>query len=149
MKRYLTSPLLLSKPKDGETFYIYLVVSETTVSMILIREEGGKQLLVYYLSRALLDAKTRCTKLEKLMLALVMAARKLHRYFQCHPIIVLTTFPLKTILHKPELSGRLAKWAVELSKVDITFQPGTAIKSQVLANFIVNFTPNIYEQAEK
>ena len=78
-----------------------------------------------------------------------MAARKLHPYFQCHPIIVLTTFPLKTILHKPELSGRLAKWAVELSKVDITFQPRTAIKSQVLANFIVNFTPNIYEQAEK
>ena len=46
LKRYLTSPLLLLKPKDGETFYIYLVVSETTVSMVLIREEGGKQLLV-------------------------------------------------------------------------------------------------------
>ena len=75
------------------------------------------------MSRALLDAETRYTELEKLALALVMAARKLRPYFQCHPIIVLTTFPLKAILHKPELSERLVKWAVELSEFDITFQP--------------------------
>ena len=101
------------------------------------------------MSKALLDAETRYTELEKLALALFMVAKKLRPYFQCHPIIVLTTFPLKTVLHKPELTGRLVKWAVELSEFDITFQPWTTIKSQVLVNFVVNFTPNIHEQVEK
>ena len=145
LKRYLTSLPLLSKPQDGETLYIYLAVSEIIVSAVLIREEEGKHLPVYYVSRALLDGKTRYIELEKRTLALVMAARKLHLYFQCHSITVLTTFPLKTILHKPELSGRLVKWAVELSEFDITFKPRIAIKSQVLANFIDDFAPNIHE----
>ena len=149
LKRYLTSPLLFSKPKDGETLYIYLAVSETTVSVVLIRKEEGKQLPVYYVSRALLDTETRYTELKKLALALVIAAKKLRLYFQCHPIIVLTTFPLNTILHKPELPGRLTKWAVELNEFNITFLPQTAIKSQVLVDFIVDFTPNIHEQAKK
>ena len=101
------------------------------------------------MSRALLDVETIYTELEKLALALVMAARKLRPYFQCHPITVLITFPLKTILPKSELSRRLTKWAVELNEFDITFQTWTAIKSQVLADFIANFTPNIHEQADK
>ena len=149
LKRYLTSPPLLSKPKDRETLYIYLAVSEIVVSAVLIREEEGKQLPVYNVSRALLDAENKYIELEKLALTLVLAAKKLQPYFQCHSIIVLTMFPLKTILHKPELSGRLIKWAVKLNEFDISFQPRTAIKLQVLANFIVNFTPNILEQAEK
>ena len=78
-----------------------------------------------------------------------MAARKLRPYFQCHSITVLTTFPFKTILHKPDLSERLTKCVVELSEFDITFHPWTAIKSQGLVDFIANFPPNIHEQAEK
>ncbi len=53
--------------------------------------------------------------MEKLALALVTAARKLWPYFQCHQIVIITAYPLKGILQKPELSGRLTKWAVELS----------------------------------
>ena len=102
--RHLTSPPLPSKLKDGETLYIYLAASETTVSVVLIREEEGKQLQVYYVSRTLLDAETRYTELEKLAVTLVMAARKLRPYFQCRSIMVLTTFPLKNILHKLELA---------------------------------------------
>ncbi|KAL5561188.1 hypothetical protein UlMin_030935 [Ulmus minor] len=99
LKRYLTSPPLLSKPKDGEQLYIYLVVSKGAVSAVLVREEEGKQFTVYYVSKSMLDAETRYTQLEKLALALVTAARKLRPYFQCHPITVLTTYPLKSILH--------------------------------------------------
>ena len=91
----------------------------------------------------MLDAETLYTQLEKLALALVRVPRKLRPYFQCHLITVLTTYLLKSILHKPELSGRLTKWTVELSEYDITFQPRTALKSQVLADFIADFAPNI------
>ena len=93
------------------------------------------------MSKSLLDAETRYSQLDKLALALVTVARKLWPYFQCHPIVVITTFPLKGILHKLELFGWLTKWAVDLSEHDISFQPHTAIKSQVLADFIADFTP--------
>ncbi|XP_070013132.1 uncharacterized protein [Nicotiana sylvestris] len=78
-----------------------------------------------------------------------MASRKLRPYFQCHHISVITTFPLRNILHKQELSGRLAKWAIELSEYDIIYHPRIAIESQVLADFIVDFSTNLIPQVEK
>ena len=56
---------------------------------------------------------------------------------------------MKSILYKLELSNRLTKWTVELSEYDITFQLRTALKSQVLADFIVDFAPNVTPQADK
>lgn len=97
----------------------------------------------------MLDAETRYTQLEKLTLALVIVAHKLRSYFQCHLIIMLTMYPLKSILHKFEFSDQLTKWALELSEYDIAFQPRTALKSNVLANFIANFTPNMTLQDNK
>ncbi|KAF8103043.1 hypothetical protein N665_0188s0004 [Sinapis alba] len=64
-------------------------------------------------------------------------AQKLRTYFQSQAIIVLTTFPLRTILHRPSQSGRLAKWAIELSEYDIKYQTKTYAKSQVLEDFLV------------
>ena len=101
------------------------------------------------MNKSLLDVETRYTQLEKLVLALVTAAWKLQPYFQCHPITVLTIYPLKSILHKPELSGRLTKWTVELNEYHITFQPRTAFKSQVLADFITDFALNVTSQVGK
>ena len=56
---------------------------------------------------------------------------------------------MKNILHKPELSEWLTKWAVELSEHHIDYQPRTAIKSQVLADFIADFSPCSLIQAQK
>ncbi|XP_060972375.1 uncharacterized protein LOC133038292 [Cannabis sativa] len=149
LKSYLSSPPLLAKPKDGETLFMYLAVSVAAVSAALVRGDEGKQQPIYYVSKTLLDAETRYTKLEKLALALVTAGCKLRPYFQCHPIVVLTQYPLRSILHKPELCGRMTKWAVELSEYDITYQPRTTIKSQVLADFIADFSCVGQVQAEK
>ena len=78
--------------------------------------------------------------MEKLILALVTAARKLRPYFQAHTIEVLTEYPMKQVLHKPETLGRLMEWAIELSEFDIRYKPKTVIKEQVLADFIMEFT---------
>ena len=77
--------------------------------------------------------------MEKLILALVTIARKLRPYFQVHTIEVLTEYPMKQVLHKLETSGRLMKWAIELSKFDIRYMPKTATKGQVLADFVMEF----------
>ena len=78
--------------------------------------------------------------MEKLILTLVTAARKLRPYFQAHTIEVPTEYPMKQVLHKPETSRRLMKWAIELSEFDIKYRPKTAIKGQVLTDFVMEFT---------
>ncbi|KAK1379936.1 hypothetical protein POM88_026680 [Heracleum sosnowskyi] len=69
-----------------------------------------------------------------------MASRKLRPYFQAHKIEVLTNQPLRNILHSPQVSGRLIKWAIELGEFDIKYKPRTAIKAQALADFMVECT---------
>ena len=99
------------------------------------------------MSKSRLDIETHYSLLEKLALALVTAARKLRPYFQCHLIVVITTYLLKGILQKLKLFGRLTKWVVELSKYHISYQLRTTIKSQDLADFIADFTPKAQTQA--
>ncbi|XP_056857094.1 uncharacterized protein LOC130506461 [Raphanus sativus] len=149
LKSYLTTPPLLSKPLEGDVLLLYLAVSEHAVSTILVREEGRKQHPIYYVSKSLLDAETRYCHLEKLAFALVNASRKLRPYFQAHHIAVVTSFPIKAVLHKPEVSGRLAKWAIELGEYDVIFRPATAIKSQVLADFVAEFSPAMLPALEQ
>ena len=91
----------------------------------------------FYVSRMLLDAETRYSAVEKMVLALVNAKKKLRHYFETHPIIVITDFPIKQILSKPDLSGRLTKWAIDLGIYDIRYLPRAAKKGQVMANLLV------------
>ena len=78
--------------------------------------------------------------MEKLILALVTISRKLRPYFQAHTIEVSTEYSMKQVLHKLETSRRLMKWAIELSEFDIIYKPKTAIKMQVLVDFVMEFT---------
>ena len=80
--------------------------------------------------------------MEKLAFALVIASRKLRHYFQAHVINVLIDHPLKKAMNKLEVVGRLVQWAIELSEFDVRYQPRSAIKAQVLVDFITEFTPN-------
>ena len=78
--------------------------------------------------------------MEKLAFTLVTVARKLKSYFQAYTVIVLTDKPLWRVMSNPEATGRLALWAIELSEFDIQYLPRTAIKGQVVTDFIVEFT---------
>ncbi|KAL5574153.1 hypothetical protein UlMin_023750 [Ulmus minor] len=139
LKTYLGRPPLLSKPQEGESLILYLAVSKGAVSSALVREEEGVQWPIYYTSKCLLDAETRYPEVEKLALALMIAARKLYPYFQAHTSIVPTKFPLKQILQKPDTS------------FDVLFKPHTAIKGQALADFIAEFMyqPTSLESAKE
>ena len=128
LKTYLSSPPILVSPVEGELLTLYLAVSDFSTSAVLVRDKERVQHPVYYCSRALREAGERCPRMEKLILALVTAARKLRPYFQAHTIEVPTEYPMKQVLHKPEVSGRLMKWAIELSEFDIRYKPKTAIK---------------------
>ena len=140
LKTYLSSPPILVSPIEGKLLTLYLAVSDFSTSAVLVRDKDRVQHPVYYCSRALRGAEERYPRMEKLILALVTAARKLRPYFQAHTIEVPTEYPMKQVLHKPETSGRLMKWAIELSEFDIRYKSKTAIKGQVLADFVMEFT---------
>ena len=137
----LPSPLSLSQPIDGMELYLYLVASTIVVRVTLVRsDKDDKQKLVYFVSKMLTNAETRFTKFEQISLALGMAAKKLHPYFQAHTIIVLTSYLIKAILRKPDASGWILKWVVELSEFDIEYYLRSAIKGQVLVDFMVEMS---------
>jgi hypothetical protein len=66
----------------------------------------------------------------------------LRHSIQAHRVVVVTSYPLKAILHNSNATGNIAKWAAELAEFQLEFQPRHAVKSQVLADFIMEWTPS-------
>jgi hypothetical protein len=71
---------------------------------------------------------------------MVLARRKLRHYFESHPVTVVSSFSLGEIVQSKETSGRVAKWTVELMGEALSFAPRKAIKSQILADFLDEWT---------
>ena len=78
--------------------------------------------------------------MEKLAFALITVARKLKPYFQAHTIVVLTDQPLKRAMSSPEAAGRMALWAIKLSKFDVQYRLQTIVKGQIVADFTAEYT---------
>ncbi|XP_022841838.1 uncharacterized protein LOC111365514 [Olea europaea var. sylvestris] len=125
LKQTLAIPPVLAKPGPGDTLFLYLAVSRNAVSGVLVKEKGKVQQPIYY----------------------VITARKLRQYFQSHPIIVLTNQPLKHILQRPDVSGRLLRWAIELDSSGsgagiIIISPDKATEVQCALRFEFEATNN-------
>ena len=136
--------MTLSKPSPTTTLLLYLAASPTTVIMVLVKEKEHenkmKQFPVYFVSEALSGAKLNYSKLEKIAYIVVMALRKLKQYFQAHHIKVLLAQPLDALFRNSEAIGRIRKWATELNEFVVDFKHRSSIKSQVLTDFIVDWT---------
>ena len=124
IKQYLTKPPILVSPETIGTLYLYLTTSDIAINVALFKEYRDAKLRpVFYVSKSLTDAETRYSHLERAALALRTASRKLRPYFQAHPVVVLTDQPLRGTIYKPDLSGRMARWAMELSEYGIQYKP--------------------------
>jgi hypothetical protein len=125
---------------------MYVSATHTTVSVALVQEREilneDKTLLhqvpIYFVSEALSSSKKYYLEMEKIYYAVIMSTRKLWHYFEAHRVWVLMNQPLNDIFGKRDSSGRIGKWAMELSGHVIDFEKRSAIKSQVLADFIVD-----------
>lgn len=74
---------------------------------MLVQDDNDKERMVYFVRKVLKGAETHYQKIEQLALAVVMTAKKLRQFFQGHPIIVKINYPIKRILKKPDLLGRM------------------------------------------
>ena len=129
----------MSSPKVDEVLFAYLAVAFHAVSFVLIRVDSSIQRPVYYVSKSLHEAKVRYLSLEKAILAVMHATRKLFHYFQAHTVVVLTQLPLKSVLWSVDYIGRIAKWGTILGAFDIKYIPRTSVKGQVLADLVAEF----------
>ncbi|GJU75752.1 reverse transcriptase domain-containing protein [Tanacetum coccineum] len=137
MKELIAKLPMLTAPEEKEELVIYLATSKEAVSAVLMMEREAKQMLIYIVSRALRGPEVNYTSMEKLVLALVHASKRLRKYFKAHPIIVITDQPIKNILSNPEVAGRMQKWSIQLGEFGIHYRPRISVKGQVLADFIV------------
>jgi hypothetical protein len=133
-------------PQNGEPLYLYVVATTQVVSAVIIveRTEEGHTLPVqrpvYYISKVLSETKARYPQVQKLLYAVVLVRCKLHHYFEAHPVTVVSSFPLGEIIRNPDAAGRIAKLLVELMGETLAYAPRKAIKSQILADFIDEWT---------
>ncbi|XP_056697443.1 uncharacterized protein [Spinacia oleracea] len=143
-----TLPRLVS-PLQGETLYMYLAVSEHSLSAVLLTEREGVQMPVYFVSHVLQNAKIRYPTVEKFGLALFIASKKLRPYFLAHTLVVYTDQPLKLPFTKLEALGQMLNWAIELNAFDITYEPSKAVKVQACVDFIVEMTRPVFAKNTK
>ncbi|GJZ05840.1 reverse transcriptase domain-containing protein [Tanacetum coccineum] len=137
MKKLIAELPTLTAPRENEELIIYLAAAKEAISAVLMTDREGRQIPVYFVSRTLRGPEVNYTPMEKLVLALLSASKRLKRYFQAHTVVVITNQPIKQLLSSSEISGRMLKWKFELEGYDIQYRPRTAIKGQILADFIV------------
>jgi ribonuclease HI len=138
----------LSTPEQGQSLILYVSAKRSTVSEALVAEKEIKnkdkttkqQFLVYFVSEVLTGSKKFYSEMEKICYAVIMSSRKLRHYFEVHTIKVLTNQPLNDIFSNRDNSERISKWAMKQSEYVIDFEKHSAIKSQILANFVVEWT---------
>jgi hypothetical protein len=109
------SPPMLRAPKAGNPFKMYIAAQERVIGVVLLHEKDGNEFPVAYVSRHLLDAKTRYVFVEKLCLSLYYAWSKFRHYILSSSCVVACQYDvIKHILLKPILGGRIGKWAYAL-----------------------------------
>jgi hypothetical protein len=152
LKQHLSDLATLASPDPSLPLLLYIAASACAVSAALFQEQDREgttqQCPVYYVSEVLTASKCNMTELKKISYAVVMALCKLRHYFEAFKVRVTSDRGLRELFRNPEASVRIAKWAAELSGYHITFKPRTTIKSQVLADFIIDWIGPTWQQEE-
>ena len=141
LKEYLATQTVLCKPQVGVPLRLYFAVTEWAISSVLVQEQDQVQKPIYFVSKALQGPELRYQSLEKAALAVVFSARRLRHYFHSFTVVVMTNLPIQKVLHKPDVAGRMVRWAVELSEFDIQYEPRGSIIGQVYADFVAELSP--------
>uniref|UniRef100_A0A2N9FDC7 Reverse transcriptase domain-containing protein n=1 Tax=Fagus sylvatica TaxID=28930 RepID=A0A2N9FDC7_FAGSY len=128
-------------PIFGKPLRLYLASNSQAIGALIAQEnDNGVEQPIYYVSRTLKDAESRYSGAERSCLALIYASQRLRHYFLAHKVQLMTkSHPIRSLLQRPVLSGRLAQWLLQLSQYEIIAETSTAIKSQAIAHLLAQF----------
>jgi ribonuclease HI len=128
-------------PILGKPLRLYLASNSQAIGALIAQEnDNGVEQPIYYVSRTLKDAESRYSGAERSCLALIYASQRLRHYFLAHKVQLMTrSHPIRSLLQRPVLSGRLAQWLLQLSQYEIIVETPTAIKSQAIADLLAQF----------
>jgi hypothetical protein len=129
----MSSTLVLKAPQAGVPFQLYIAAEDKVIGAVLTQETEGKEHVVTYLIRRLVDAETRYTFIEKLCLCYLLSS---------HCTVFGQADVIKYMLHNPIMSGRIGKWAYALIKYDLAYEPLKSMRGHVVADFIVEHRIN-------
>src|SRR4051812_40532806 len=150
LKLMLSTAPILAAPIEKEPTMLYIAATNRVISAVMVveRPERDKaqqiQRPVYYISEVLSASKQNYPHYQKMCYGVYTAAKRLKPYFQAHPITVISSAPLADIMGMKDATGRVAKWAIEMASHGIQYEPRTTIKSQALADFLVDWAETQY-----
>jgi len=107
LKEYLASPPVLCKPQLGTPLCLFFVVTKKAISSVLLQEQDQVQKSIYFVSKVLQGPEVRYQDIEKAALVVLFSARRLRHYFQSFTVIVITDLPIRKVLQKPDVAGRM------------------------------------------
>jgi len=137
IKNYLMNPLVLIPPQQGRPFRLYLSTDGMVSGSASIQEFKGKERVIYFLSRRLIDAETRYSTIEKLCLCLYFCGIKLRHYLlSAECTVIRKDDVVRYMLYMPIMSGRIGKWILALSEFDLRYESANAVKGQIMADFV-------------
>jgi hypothetical protein len=128
----------MESPMAEILFWLYIATGDNIIGAVLTQLMDGKEHNTTYLSRRLINAKTRYSFIENLCLSLFYACSKLRYYLLSSTCIVAYQADvIKPMLQQPILSGRIGKWAYFLIEYDFAYEPLKSMKGHVVSDFIV------------
>jgi hypothetical protein len=126
--------------------YISTTLSAVSGALVVEKEIKHKdktvkqQFPVYFMSEVLMGSKKFYSEMEKICYAVIMNSWKLRHYFDAHTIKVLTNQPLNDIFSSIDSLESISKRAMEILEYIVDFEKRSAIKSQVLPDFVAEWT---------
>ncbi|RDX88891.1 Retrovirus-related Pol polyprotein from transposon 17.6, partial [Mucuna pruriens] len=139
IRGYLDKPPVLVSATPSRPLILYLTVLEESMGCVLGQQDdtGRKEQAIYYLSKKFIDCEQRYLALERTCCALVWATKRLRQYMLAHTTwLIAKTDPIKYILERPALTGRIACWQMALTEFDIVYTTQKAIKGRVVADHL-------------
>ena len=139
LKQYLMNPPVLVPPVPGHPLTLYLTIHNESLGALLAQShpDDGKERAIYYLSKKFTVSEQNYSESEKTCVALVWVLHRLRQYtLHYQTFLVTENDPIRYLLNRPALVGKLAKWQILISEFDIQTSSQKSVKGRVIADML-------------
>jgi len=150
LKQDLISTPLLNPPDYSKDFVLYLVASQSTISVVLVQEyDVSQEHVVYYINHSFTGPELKYSHLDKLAIAAMFAVQRLRHYILLKKTIVIADVNLfQYVLTRWIIRGKYNKWIVILQEFDLDIQLAKSKKYLVFVELILEFQSEEFDESD-